>query len=171
MKARAIDLPRVYQVLLRATLSAAISAVAAVNLVAGHYFAPGLAFALVVVGPYCGFQPAVIAGVTLAWFANFHAMDLLEKVWLGPHWIGLVGSVGVALTLALAGRMGRKQAVRLAVLGTLLGMLFVPSTRWLPNGPKSFWPGESNWLLAFFLWQFPMALYIDRHIQRPKGLA
>jgi hypothetical protein len=156
--------------LLRALAAALVSAALLAQWPATERWGAGLAFALIVLGPELGWNPAFLAASALAFTVNMITLNWYPD---GRHAsanpIALVGSIGLAAVLWAFGALKLKRAVALAVLGTALGYLFVEGLNLLP-GRMPTGPRWQDYALAFALWQVPMAYFIHQAKQGPVTL-
>jgi hypothetical protein len=120
------------------------------------YWAPGLAFSLLVVAARSR-KPELLAAVTLAYTVGYACGDLLEPLGTWPDRLGVVaiGSALLAASLRWKGGFSTAQAREIFLLGSALGLPF-----WLilTNGPDGM-PGLPRWTLGFAAWQMPVAWY------------
>jgi hypothetical protein len=153
--------------LIRGLLAALASALLIVHDPGSTNWGGGVAFTLLVLWPEVGFRPWLLLASVLVFVLNMRSLDLLPSnlpAWINP--IALVGSFGLAAALAWSGVLGKAQALRLALLGTLLGYLFKWGLDLLPGREAIGGPRWMDFFLGFWAWQGPVAWFIHRHKRR-----
>jgi hypothetical protein len=147
------------QSILRGLACALLSAVAlSADLLQGlHPFpwAPGVAFALVVVTARSR-SPLLLAAVALSYTLGYSCGDLLEPLGTWPMRVGVVaiGSAALASSLRWKGGLDSRSAATLFAVGTALSLPF-----WLILGspPAGGAPPLHYWVAGFCVWQVPVA--------------
>ena len=153
--------------LIRGLLAALLSSLLIVQFPSSTNWGGGLAFTLLVLWPEIGWRPWLLLGSVLVFVLNMRSLDLVPAdlpVWINP--IALVGSIGLAVTLRLGHVLTKTQALRLAVLGTLLGYLFKWGLDILPGRTALGGPRWMDFFLGFWAWQGPVAWFIYKHKHR-----
>lgn len=143
----------------RSAVSAILSAAAISQLPSqfqAYYWAPGVAFALLVVTAHSK-KLELLAAVALSYSAGYASGDLLERFGTTPMRIGVVaiGSGLLALSLHWKGGLSEDRARNLALLGTALAIPFF----WFTDRSGGGAPTLPLWIAAFSVWQMPVAWY------------
>lgn len=148
------------ELLLKAFLCAWLSAQAVLHVPSGHYWGPGLAFALLILPLRYGYKPLLLAAVTASYALGMLSMDLLPPQTEFATYLQApaLGSLALALVLHWMGALGWRRASAVALAGSLLGPWF-----WIiiGSGELEWLRQDHAWVLAFFLWQAPMAVVLS----------
>jgi hypothetical protein len=119
------------------------------------YWAPGLAFALLVVTARSR-KPELLAAVTLSYTLGYASGDFFEPLGTWPMRIGVValGSGLLAASLRWKGGLSTARARELFLLGTALAIPF-----WWILTRHDGAPPLPVWIAGFSVWQIPVAWY------------
>lgn len=144
---------------MRSALSALASAIALstsqLESLQSFFWAPGLAFALLVVTARSR-KPELLVAVLLSYTIGYSSNELLEGLGVWPMRIGVVAIGSGLLTASLhwKGGLSLRRTRELFVLGTLLAVPF-----WLILTRQTGAPSLPVWFAGFAVWQMPVAWY------------
>jgi hypothetical protein len=120
------------------------------------YWAPGLAFSLLVVTGRSR-RLELLAAVVLSYTLGYASSDMLESLGTWPMRVGVValGSGLLAMSLRWKGGLSAMQARDLFLLGTVLALPFW----WVLDRSGGGVPSFPIWIAGFSVWQMPVAWY------------
>jgi hypothetical protein len=140
----------------RAAICILLSAWGLAKVTDADYWAPGVAFSLLIIPARRGFKLPLLVAVALAYSVAYAGMASLgdnANPWVLRIAVVSLGSFLLGQSLRSWGSFSKKQALEQWLLGTVLAVPFWQAILGGADGA----PSLQKWILAFAVWQGPMS--------------